>query len=84
MGKQPEHAVVDNTSMATLPDWVRSACTAWPAVQVCVHVQINNGVYKSGFSTRQAAYDKAQEELYSALEAVEKRLGQHRFLVGDK
>lgn len=47
-------------------------------------VQINNGVYKSGFSTKQAAYDKAQQELYSALETVESRLSQHRFLVGDK
>ncbi len=46
--------------------------------------QINNGVYKSGFSTTQAAYDRAQRELYSALETVEQRLSQHRFLVGDK
>lgn len=53
-------------------------------VNALVYDQINNGVYKSGFSTKQAAYDKAQQELYSALETVESRLGQHRFLVGDK
>lgn len=47
-------------------------------------LQINNGVYKSGFSTTQAAYDRAQRELYSALDTVEQRLTQHRFLVGDK
>lgn len=49
-----------------------------------VYDKINNGVYKSGFSTTQAAYDRAQRELYSALDTVEQRLSQHRFLVGDK
>ena len=47
-------------------------------------MQINNGVYKSGFSTSQTAYNKAQQELYAALDTVESRLSQHRFLVGDK
>ena len=47
-------------------------------------VQINNGVYKSGFSTKQAAYERAQAELYAALDQVESRLSQHRFLVGDR
>ena len=47
-------------------------------------VQINNGVYKSGFSTKQAAYERAQAELYAALDQVEARLSQHRFLVGDR
>lgn len=49
-----------------------------------VYDKINNGVYKSGFSTTQGAYDKAQRELYDALDVVEQRLSQHRFLVGDK
>ncbi|KAL3140007.1 hypothetical protein ABBQ38_004290 [Trebouxia sp. C0009 RCD-2024] len=49
-----------------------------------VYDKINNGVYKSGFSTLQAAYDRAQQELYSALDVVEQRLSQHRFLVGNK
>lgn len=47
-------------------------------------MQINNGVYKSGFATTQQAYDKAQQELYAALDAVEARLTQHRFLLGDR
>ena len=51
---------------------------------VTLMLQINNGVYKSGFSTSQEAYDRAQRELYTALAAVEQRLSQHRFLVGDK
>ena len=47
-------------------------------------MQINNGVYKSGFATTQAAYARAQAELYEALDNVEQRLSQHRFLVGDR
>ena len=47
-------------------------------------LQINNGVYKSGFSTTQAAYDRAQQELYTALDTIDQRLSQHRFLVGNK
>jgi putative glutathione S-transferase len=47
-------------------------------------VQINNGVYKSGFATTQAAYARAQQELYGALDLVEQNLSEHRFLVGDR
>ena len=47
-------------------------------------LQINNGVYRSGFATMQGAYERAQADLYSALDAVERRLSQHRFLVGDR
>jgi putative glutathione S-transferase len=32
---------------------------------------INNGVYKSGFATSQAAYDKAVHALFDALDWVE-------------
>ena len=46
--------------------------------------QINNGVYRSGFATTQAAYARAQADLYAALDTVEARLSQHRFLVGDR
>jgi hypothetical protein len=46
--------------------------------------QVNNGTYKSGFATSQAAYDLAQQELYAALDALEARLARHRFLVGDR
>ena len=49
-----------------------------------MHVQINNGVYRSGFATTQGAYERAQMDLYTALDTVEQRLSQHRFLVGDR
>jgi glutathionyl-hydroquinone reductase len=46
--------------------------------------QVNNGVYKSGFATTQQAYDRAQAELYRALDDLEGRLANSRFLLGDR
>ena len=47
-------------------------------------MQVNNGVYKSGFATTQSAYDRAQRELYATLDILERRLQDHDFLVGDR
>lgn len=49
-----------------------------------IYEDINNGVYRSGFATTQAAYDDAQTGLYRALGEVEARLSKTRFLLGDK
>ena len=37
-----------------------------------------------GFSTSQAAYDKAVADVNEGMTAIEKRLGQSRFVVGDQ
>jgi putative glutathione S-transferase len=47
-----------------------------------VYENINNGVYRAGFATTQAAYEKAFHRLFDALNLVEERLGRHRYLVG--
>ncbi|RZI40280.1 glutathione S-transferase family protein [Herbaspirillum sp. HC18] len=49
-----------------------------------VYDNINNGVYRCGFATAQAAYEKAFARLFDALDRVEKRLDSSPFLVGDK
>ncbi|GFR42957.1 hypothetical protein Agub_g3954, partial [Astrephomene gubernaculifera] len=43
---------------------------------------INNGVYRCGFATSQAAYDAAFEELFSALDRCEALLAGRRYLAG--
>ncbi|MES0371386.1 MAG: glutathione S-transferase family protein [Mariprofundaceae bacterium] len=48
-----------------------------------VYRNINNGVYKCGFATKQKAYEGAFDALFSALDEVESRLGEHRYLVGN-
>jgi len=45
---------------------------------------VNNGVYKCGFATEQAAYDAAFQELYAVLEDLNAQLATRRFLLGDK
>ncbi|MEM0911113.1 MAG: glutathione S-transferase family protein [Pseudomonadota bacterium] len=49
-----------------------------------VYDNVNNGVYKAGFATTQAAYDEAVFALFSALDTLEARLTDQRYLLGDK
>jgi putative glutathione S-transferase len=49
-----------------------------------VYDNINNGVYRCGFATGQAAYEAAFERLFAALDWVEERLGRARYLVGEQ
>jgi putative glutathione S-transferase len=47
-----------------------------------IYDNINNGVYKCGFSRSQQAYDEAYDSLFAALDALETLLGQRRYLIG--
>ncbi|KAL1758456.1 glutathione S-transferase [Schizophyllum commune] len=49
-----------------------------------VYHQINNGVYRTGFATTQAAYEKAVNEVFDGLDKVEKILSKSEYLAGDK
>lgn len=54
------------------------------AVNDMVYPSINNGVYRAGFATTQAAYEEAFKELFAALDAVEDRLSRQRYLTGGR
>lgn len=47
-----------------------------------IYPTINNGVYRAGFATTQAAYEEAFEALFDALDEVEQHLSQRRYLAG--
>lgn len=48
-----------------------------------IYPAINNGVYRAGFATTQAAYEEAFSELFAELDALETRLGERRYLTGE-
>jgi putative glutathione S-transferase len=45
---------------------------------------VNNGVYRTGFATTQAAYEEGFRALFETLDWLEARLGGQRFLIGDR
>jgi putative glutathione S-transferase len=49
-----------------------------------VYEHINNGVYRAGFATTQAAYEKAYHQVFKALDTVEEILEGSRYLLGDQ
>jgi putative glutathione S-transferase len=49
-----------------------------------VYQHLNNGVYRSGFARTQNAYDEAVRNVFHGLDALEKGLGERRYLAGDR
>ena len=47
-----------------------------------IYDDVNNGVYKCGFATTQAAYEEAFSTLFGTLDNLEYYLSEHRYLVG--
>ncbi len=47
-----------------------------------IYEDVNNGVYRAGFATRQAAYERGVQRLFAALDELERRLSERRFLLG--
>ncbi len=54
------------------------------AVNATVYDNVNNGVYKAGFATTQNAYEEAVIPLFETLDDLEERLGERRYLCGDR
>lgn len=54
------------------------------AINQMIYTDINNGVYKAGFASSQAAYEDAVTALFQRLDWLEERLSQQRYLVGQQ
>lgn len=67
----------------TLDYYPAALQTEIDSINQFVYDNVNNGVYRCGFATQQAAYDTAFEALFSALNALEKKLATQPYLVGD-
>lgn len=51
-------------------------------INAVVYSNVNNGVYRCGFATAQAAYEEAFDALFRTLDELESRLATRRYLLG--
>ena len=63
------------------PADLRNEIEEWNAF---LYANVNDGVYRAGFATTQAAYEKAVRRLFEALDRVEQRLADRRYLFGSQ
>jgi putative glutathione S-transferase len=54
------------------------------AVNDLVYPNVNNGVYRAGFATVQAAYEEAFRHVFAALDDIERRLARQRYVAGPR
>jgi len=69
-----------NTDDYYPPEW-RDAINE---INTFVYHNVNNGVYKCGFATKQKVYGKAYDALFTALDKLETQLSGQRYLVGNR
>ncbi|MHA1554427.1 MAG: glutathione S-transferase family protein, partial [Alphaproteobacteria bacterium] len=49
-----------------------------------IYRTVNNGVYRAGFASTQSAYEEAAQEVFDAFDAIDRQLGETRYLTGDQ
>jgi putative glutathione S-transferase len=72
--------ITDNTD----DYWPEDLRAAIEPVNARIYDTVNNGVYKAGFAQSQAAYEAAVLPLFETLDWIEDRLGDNRYLMGDR
>ena len=69
---------------ADAPDlWPSDVREEMEEVMERVFTEVNNGVYRCGFAGTQAAYEKAYDRLWTAMDWLESRLADRRYLMGE-
>jgi putative glutathione S-transferase len=53
-------------------------------VNELVYANVNNGVYRAGFATTQAAYEEAFRGLFTTLDELERRLSRQRYIAAPR
>jgi len=64
-----------------VPTELRPQIDAWNSR---IYTMVNNGVYKAGFATTQAAYEEAVIPLFETLDILDNQLNCNRYLMGDR
>jgi putative glutathione S-transferase len=67
------------------PDlWPADLREEMEAVMKLVFTEVNNGVYRCGFAGSQEAYEDAYDRLWTAMDWLEDRLADRRYLMGER
>lgn len=78
---QEFNEVAENPSLDLYPEDLRERIDG---LNQRVYDDVNNGVYKAGFATTQAAYERAVRVLFDSLGWLEDLLSQDRYLTGPR
>ncbi len=76
------NSAFDGLTGNRLDFWPRALREEIETLNRRIYDTVNNGVYKCGFSTTQAAYDAAVGPLFDSLDWLESRLATRRYLTG--
>ena len=76
------NSAFDQITGNTRDYWPEDLRPAIEDVNERIYHTVNNGVYKAGFATSQAAYDAAVYPLFESLDWLEDRLSTRRYLMG--
>ena len=63
--------------------WPKALRDEIESVNADVYKSVNNGVYRSGFATTADAYEQVVQEVFEALDRLELRLTDSRYLLGN-
>ncbi len=63
------------------PEPLRAGIDTWNAR---IYPTLNNGVYRAGFATTEAAYEEALHDVFAMLDELEQHLTGRNFLVGER
>ncbi len=78
------NSAFDGITGNKLDFWPEGMRAEIEAVNTRIYNTFNNGVYRCGFATTQAAYDAAVGPLFETMDWLEERLSTRRYLIGDR
>jgi glutathionyl-hydroquinone reductase len=76
------NSAFDNLGAASLDLYPKEHQKEIDQLNELIYETVNNGVYRAGFATSQAAYEKAVVRLFQTLDLLEEGLSQTRYLFG--
>ncbi len=76
------NSLIDDTETKKLDFYPKEKHAEIDAINKIVYDNINNGVYRTGFATKQTSYEKAYHRLFDSLDEMEDILSKQRYLTG--